>query len=258
MNLRGFSRNRLLSSFLSLLCLSAFALGTPLNDVNGTRDGPDRLPHRFCVTLSCTRGVIQITYSETGSVLGYISNTYPNYPNQGTEYYLATPTINDALIVYLPSTNVLSDLRLNSFNIYAANPANSDWHYLGAEASIGGLNLEDAPNLALITGTKVIPVGPPQPDPAVQEISDSSFWGESQIWFLGCLHQFFSKWVNQDGTTSEPNYFYLPPGIGNPVGLLGMAVNIAAVSPQAAPVTFSFVPQCTCPRRCIRRRGCIC
>jgi hypothetical protein len=78
----------------------------------------------------------------------------PPFHSQGTEYYLVTPSINDALITYLPSTNVLTNLRLNSFNIYAVNPANSNWHYLGASVSIGGPNLEYPRSLALFTGTK--------------------------------------------------------------------------------------------------------
>jgi hypothetical protein len=75
-------------------------------------------------------------------------------PSQGAAHYLLTTSISDALVVVLPSTNIRFNLARNSFNILAVNPANSEWNYLGAAASIVGQNLEQAPSLALITGTK--------------------------------------------------------------------------------------------------------
>jgi len=254
MNLRGFThvRNKLLSGFLSLLLLSTVGLGTPLpsEDKNVT-DTPDFAVAPPCA-LPCTRGVIRISHTGNGPVIGYISNSYPvPFPDQGTEFYLVTTSISDALVVHLPSTNIVSNLRVNSFNIYAANPPNSNYHYLGASVDIGTLNIEGT-NIALFTGTQEVPVGIPQTS-AIHQISDNTFRGESQIWFLSCLRQFSSKFVNEDGTTSQGKYFYSPT-LGQP-DLLGMATNIPA---SASQVTFTFIPQCTCPARCRRIFSCIC
>ena len=69
MNLRGFCESRLLSSFLSLLCLSAIALGAPLKPVNVTGDDALRLSIPFCPGLP---------WSEILSLIGQYALTF--YP----------------------------------------------------------------------------------------------------------------------------------------------------------------------------------
>jgi hypothetical protein len=235
MNLRGLPsvcRSKLLSSFLSLLVLSAAGLGTPLptedkavTDSDGTPNPihPPRcilltdiiscikdiyVPPRLCLplswsavkikspqrrTLTCYIPVTQRPWSYTDLTHGkwipcwihfqLLSQTIPKvsffFPSpgafplnlsrifllnlflqifvpclsQGTEYYLVTTSISHALIAHLPSTNIINNLHVKSFNIFAANPANSNWHYLGASVDIVSQNLEYAPNIALFTGT---------------------------------------------------------------------------------------------------------
>jgi hypothetical protein len=70
-----------------------------------------------------------------------------------TTEYLLTTSVNDSLIVYLPSINIRSDLLYKSFNILATNPANSEWNYLGAGTSVGTANLPST-TFAMIMGTK--------------------------------------------------------------------------------------------------------
>jgi len=70
-----------------------------------------------------------------------------------TTEYLLTTSVNDSLIVNLPSTNIRSDLLYKSFNILATNPANSEWNYLGAGTSVGTANLPSS-TFVMIMGTK--------------------------------------------------------------------------------------------------------
>ena len=148
-----------------------------------------------------------------------------------TTEYLLTTSVNDSLIVHLPSSNIQSDLLYKSFNILATNPANSEWNYLGAGTSVGTDNLPS--NIfVMIMGTKgesvpmlfcravdtiaclmaVIPAGPAR----AGYVQRKYFVGESQIWSLNCLRQFSSTWVNPDRTTSSPTYFFWPPERGLP------------------------------------------
>jgi hypothetical protein len=220
-----------LLSFLSLLCLSTVALGIPQR--------PD-VTRPFCPGLPCTRGIISVSSAINGSHIGYISNSYGPVPNEYTTEYLLTTSVNDSLIVYLPSINIRSDLLYKSFNILATNPANSEWNYLGAGTSVGTANLPST-TFAMIMGTKVIPAGPAQ----AGYVQRKYFVGESQIWSLNCLRQFSSTWVNPDRTTSSPTYFFWPPEHGLPFGLLGMTMmRLAAISSGTIPLTFTFEPRC--------------